>query len=230
MANDDTPQEENKTRFNVEILRVILDFLSRCFYPAIIISILWAVWPTVSSIDFNTLIKGLQSAKVGDFEFTFDQAQEVGAEIAPLNAKISELERQLKLALSDIKEIKEPSKTTKPTKDDIEKFKKREEELKSNAEYTVLIFHRFSSRDRATAITQGFLRNGYQSSDTETDFTELQKVKPEENVVYVTYTSRGAEILSKVLNEIALISPDAIIRQNPRPINLRRGDIQILVF
>lgn len=230
MADEDTPEQASESRFNVDTLRIILDFLSRCFYPAIVITVLWAVWPTLSSIDFNALIGDLKSAKVGDFELTFGQAQEVGAEIAPLNAKISELERLLLLAQSDIKEIKETSQNIKPTAEQTEELKQKEQEIKDNSEYVVLVFHRFSSRELAKSVTNGFLTKGFQSSDTETDFTELQKVKPEDNVVFVTYTSKGAEILPKVESELALKAPGANIKLNPRPINLRRGDVQVLVF
>jgi hypothetical protein len=94
----------------------------------------------------------------------------------------------------------------------------------------VLVFHRATSRERAATITGELLAQGFQSSDTETNFSELQKVKPEENVVFLTYTSKGEEILSDLEKEIAGLTPGVEVRRNPRPINLRRGDVQILVF
>jgi hypothetical protein len=41
------------------------------------------------------LLGRLQSAKAGDYEFTFSQAEKVGAETAPLNQKVTELEHAI---------------------------------------------------------------------------------------------------------------------------------------
>jgi hypothetical protein len=80
-----SPNEQNSgSSVRLEFAKVILDFLSKLFYPAILVSVLYLLWPMLSSLDLNKFLAPLQSAKAGDYEFTFAQAQDVGAEIAPL--------------------------------------------------------------------------------------------------------------------------------------------------
>ena len=215
---------------SLEITKVVLEFLSKCFYPAILISLLYLLWPSLTTFDLNSLIDRLQSAKAGGYEFTFIQAQDVGAEIAPLNRKVAELERALTSVVTEIQKLQEVSTLPKPSIQEEKALKAKEEKLKANLDYTVLVFHRASSRERAATITGELLAQGFQSSDTETDFSELRKVKPEKNLIFLMYTIKGEEILSDIEKQIEGLVPGVKVRRNPRPIDLRRGDVQVLVF
>lgn len=215
---------------SLEMMKIILEFLSKCIYPAILVAVLYVIWPAFSGVDLKSLIGRMQSAKAGGYEFTFGQAQDVGAEIAPLNGKIAELERSLLIVTSEIRKLQDVSNVAKPTAQETKERQEKDRQLKANSEYTLLVFHRKTSSDKANAVTSALLDQGFKSSDTETDFSELQKVTPEENVVFLTYTHRGLEVLPDVERVIANVAPGAQVRRNPRPINLRRGDIQVLVF
>ena len=214
----------------LELVKAVLDFLGKCLYPAILVAVLYALWPAFAAIDVKGLAGRLQSAKAGDVELTFAQAQEVGAGIAPLNSKLAELERALAAARSDIARLQAVTPAAPPSVRATPEAQARERAWKANGDYTLLVFHRASSRSRSATLTQALLAQGYQSSDTETDFSELQKVTPEDNVVFLTYTARGLEVLPDVEKLIAQAAPGVQVRRNPRAINLRRGDVQVLVF
>lgn len=214
----------------LELTRVILEFLGKTFYPAIIVVVLALLWPAISKIDFNQLLGNIRSARVGDVELTFAQAQDLGAEIAPLNSKIAELERKLNVAQVSLQQLQATTKLPKQATQEMQALAAKEQVLQANSNYTVLVFHRADSKERAALLTKSLLADGYQSSDTETNFSELKKLKPEDNVVYLTYTETGKEILSSLRDKIAAIAPQAEVRVNPRAIDLKRGDVQILVF
>ena len=75
---------------------------------------------------------------------------------------------------------------------------------------------------------------GYISSDTQTDFSELQKIQPIRGEVYITYNSDGANALLDVKKRIEDLKAELKlaldVKINPRAIDLHRGDIQVLVF
>lgn len=214
----------------LEVVRLILEFVAKAFYPAIIIALLYLIWPKISSIDFNSLLGNLQSAKVGEVELTFAQAQDIGAEIAPLNSKIAELERKLNVAQTNLLQLQKVAKLPKQSSREIQALVAKEQALQANASYTVLVFHRADSKDRAASLTQSLLADGYQSSDTETNFSELKSLKPEDNVIYLTYTSEGKKLLPALQDRIAALEPKAEVQVSPQASDLKRGDVQILVF
>ncbi|MBI1424882.1 MAG: hypothetical protein GC149_15655 [Gammaproteobacteria bacterium] len=215
---------------SLELTKVILEFLGKTFYPVIIIVILVLLWPAISGIDFSRLFGNIKSAKVGGVELTFDQAQDIGAEIAPLNSKVAQLERDLKTMTASMARLQTATNVPKASQQETKELAAKEMAFKANSAYTILVFHRAESRERAALLTKNLLADGYQSSDTETNFSELKKVKPEDNVVFLTYTSAGKEILTDLQKRIAAIAPQAEVRVNPRAIDLKRGDVQILVF
>jgi hypothetical protein len=225
----DRTKNDNNAQ-SLEMTKAILEFVGKCLYPVILIVVLVMLWPSLSGIDLKKLVDRLQSAKAGDYEFTFNQAQDVGAEIAPLNGKLVELEKSLATIRADLIRAQENGKPIKPTDEQLKARVAIDTKFKANAEYTVLVFHGSKSRGTANKILETFLKAGYRSSDTETDFSELQKVKPEPNVIFITYTQKGEEILPSIEESIRSLAPGIEVRRNPRPINLRRGDLQILVF
>jgi hypothetical protein len=210
-------------------IKVILDFVSKCFYPAIAVVVLVLLWTPLSSIDVSRLILRLQSVKAGDYELAFSQAQDVGAEIAPLNGRVAELERTVASLQVDLKRTQEVTKVTL-SQQEVQARKDQEEKFKANSQYTVLVFHRQESRDSANLITQALLKEGYVSSDTETDFSELKKVTPKANLIFITYTAAGQQMLKEVEKLVRSVVPNSEVKHNPRPISLRRGDIQIMAF
>ena len=213
---------------NLATIKVILDFISKSFYPGIAIAVLVLLWTPLSSIDISSLILRLQSIKAGDYELAFNQAQDVGAEIAPLNGRMEEFERTIASLKAALKEIQDETKITPPQQNTQEINEQKK--FVSNSKYTVLVFHRKESRRPANKITQALLKDGYVSSDTETDFSELKKVTPKPNLIFITYTSDGQQVLDNVKAVVRSVAPDAEVKVNPRPISLRRGDVQILTF
>lgn len=215
-------------RERTERLRVVLEFVSRLFYPAILIVVLALLYPTLARIDLQALVDRLQSAKAGGYEFTFTQAQVVGAETAELNGKIAELERSL-AALDERFQLLQASSAIAaalpppppPT----------DSRIAANAAYTVLVFHSRDGRGTAAAITDALLQAGFKSSRTETDFSELRRSHPP-GTVLVTHNEQGAEALPQVqeiLDGLALDAGTSVTIQE-RSVNLRRGEVQILVF
>jgi hypothetical protein len=132
--------------------------------------------------------------------------------------------------VADFQELQKRTALPGPSPEKAKAEKEKEARFKANSEYTVLVFHRKSSRETAQEITKRLLSEGFQSSNTETDFTELREIQPEDNKIFLTFTRKGQEILSDIEEKIQKLSPGIQILRNPRPIDLRRGDVQVLVF
>lgn len=209
---------------NIELLKVALEFISRLFYPILIGIVIIILYPKIQDIDLKSLTNRLHSAKAGNYEFTFGEAVKAGAEKAPLNQKVAELELEISAIKSS---LKVPGANASPHTSVIQQKIK---DFKANSPYTTLVFHNASSRQPAAKITQMLLGAGYAASDTETDFTELQKVQPKEGTVFITYTKSGEQILEELKSKIASLGVAKEVNINPRPIELKSGDIQVLVF
>lgn len=209
---------------NVELLKVALDFISKLLYPILIGILIVILYPKIQDIDLKALTTRLQSAKAGNYEFTFGEAEKVGAETAPLNQKVAALELEIGAIKSS---LKASGANASPQAGEIQQ---KIREFKANSPYTTLVFHNASSRQPAAKITQMLLAGGYTASDTETDFAELQKVQPKEGTVFITYTKAGEQILESLKSKIVSLGVAKEVNTNPRPIELKRGDIQILVF
>lgn len=203
---------------NTELIKTVLDFVNRSLYPALAAVLLYAIYPKVQAVDVAALTGRLQSAKIGDTEFTFSDAEKVGAETAPLNRKLAELERQIQ----GLRTTQPQAVAPQPTEKD--------KLWKANGAYTTLVFHSSSSREPATKLTQALLSAGFTASDTETDFSELQKVQPKPGTAYITYTEAGAQVLDDIRAKVQALGVVTEVNVNPRAISLKRGDVQVLVF
>lgn len=225
-----TPSGSPGKNTRLEMLRIVLEFIAKSFYPLIITVLIIILLPKLEQIDLDKLIGRLQSAKVGDSEFTFTQAQDVGAETAPLNSKIAELERAITTLSGEVSHMQPGIASAEISAAGKRAREAAERQYQANAAYTVLVFHRRESRREADAITKALLTAGFVSSDTETDFSELQKIEPRQGVIHITYTSAGSQILSDIKERIAKLGLSVEVAVNNRATDLRRGDLQILVF
>lgn len=207
-----------------DTLRTILEFVAKCFYPAILVALVFLLYPKIDDIDFRSLLNRLQSAKAGDYEFTFGEAEKVGAEFAPLNRKVVELE----LALSNLKAQLPKAEAVPPEK--LRELQQKAQSFKANGAYTALVFHGAMSREPAGAIATMLLKVGFAASDTETDFSELQKIRPKSGTAYITFTKDGEQVAEEIKSRILELNVVKEVNLNPRPIALKRGDLQVLVF
>lgn len=216
---------------SAELIKTILEFITKCLYPGIIIYLLVATAPTLKKIEISELVNNrLTSAKVGNAEFSFSQAENLGSETAQLNSKIAQLE----MKISSFETLFENIENKNINYEKLKAVKNpNNEELKlyhNNSKFTVLVFHSTESRMAGQKITESLLQSGYQSSNTETNFSELRKIEPTPGVVYITYTEKGAELISDIQEKIEKLNLDVKIDKNSRAIPLRRGDVQIMVF
>ena len=213
-----------------EFVKIILDFISKCFYPAILVTVLIFLYPIFENIDFQNLIDRLQSAKAGQVEVTFSLAEDVGAETAPLNNKVAELERLIANLQGDVSRLQNRVDEAQVSTSEMKVREELARQFQENSKYTALVFHRRESREDSRKITDQLLKAGFKSSGTETDFTELRKIKPTPGVIFVTYNQAGEVKLSEIEKLLEDTIPEADIKINPRAIELRRGDVQVLVF
>lgn len=219
---------------NTELIKTVLDFVARSLYPAMAAVLLYAIYPKVQEVDVRGLTNRLQSAKLGDSEFTFGDAEKVGAETAPLNRKLAELERQIQGLQTNLPAAAMPKATPGATSPDearvAEKAAAKDKLWKANGAYTTLVFHSASSREPAGKLTQALLNAGFTASDTETDFGELQKVQPKPGTAFITYNQAGAQVLDDIRAKVQALGVVKEVNVNPRAISLKRGDVQVLVF
>lgn len=218
------------TGSRTELIKAFLEFISKSFYPGILIAVIILLQPAFEKIDFTTLIDRLQSAKAGEYEFTFKQAEDVGAETAPLNNKVAELDRLISTLQSDIGLLQKSVVTAQLSESELKIREAQENQFQTNSKYTALVFHRRESRDKGQRVVDALLDAGFKSSDTETNFSELRKVKPMPGVIFVTYNLAGEVLLPEIKKLLGSLFQDTEIKINPRAIELRRGDVQVLVF
>jgi hypothetical protein len=217
------------SNLNTDLIKAVLEFVSRCFYPAIIVFVLLLIAPALAQIDFKALFDRLQKAKAGDYELTFGQAQDVGAERAGLNNKIADLERTLAAIRSDFDVFQKKVGATPAIEATQKQRALEEKQFQENSRYTVLVFHGPNGRPISSKITDALLKVGYKASRTETDFAELRKTHPP-GTVYVTHSNAGESVLPRVSKLLQSLALGTELKIQQTSTELRRGEVQVLVF
>ncbi|MBK8319549.1 MAG: hypothetical protein IPN75_10695 [Dechloromonas sp.] len=72
-VNQKSEAESSASGTRLELIKVVLDFVSRCFYPAIALLLIALFYPAIGAIDLKSLVARLQSAKAGGYEFAFSE-------------------------------------------------------------------------------------------------------------------------------------------------------------
>lgn len=159
-----------------------------------------------------------------------EAAQDVAASIAPLNSQIKQLEEKFSFLTKDIASLQNSVVSAKPSPDEIKKRQEVTSTFAENSKYKALVFYRESSADNAELIKDRLLEKGYQSATIKTDFSELNKIRPESGTISIVYTERGESQLQTVTKILKSLSPKPNVAPNYRPTTLSRGDIQLFVF
>lgn len=220
-------------------------FLGKSLYPIVFISIFYIVYPNINSKDIIETLKalGIEKIKIGDTEITLfkDTIKEKATHIAKLNQDVLKLQKVNAVYESRIEEIENNFlkyiNTEKNTS--AEKIKRdtlSEKIYKINnskfTKFTTLVFHDTKSSHLSNEITEFLLQEGFKSSNTLTNFSELKSIKPEVNNIHITYNSKGKAIIKefeKILNKLIADKPITVtIHKNS--FHLKNGDIQVLIF
>lgn len=240
MENEDiTEMNVNKTTkeakfspsdMHLERTKVVLEFVAKCFYPAICILVIILFYPKIAKIDLEGLVARLHSAKAGDVELAFtEKRKEEGEQYASINGKIEELKRVISDLNQDIAALKKatPTAILPPEQAAIRKVKDRQFEV--NSAFTVLVFYKPYQKDVATRFTAKLLSIGFKSSATPTDLKEAAR-QFDENKAWVLYTERGKRMLPTLKAALQSMSHKIDFTYRDTPYPLRNGDIQILMF
>ena len=115
------------------------------------------------------------------------------------------------------------------TKVDFSKHQKDISDFARSSEYTILIFYRSKHLQTAKMIEKALLAEGYRSSTTPTDFSELRKQHPP-RTVYVSHADRGKDVLGIVRRKLEDLGLGDRMQAQQSTTSLRRGDVQILFF
>lgn len=125
--------------------------------------------------------------------------------------------------------ISKEERKSSPKLEMIEEAGKPTRKQVKNGEYSVLIFYRENKNSLAMAMLAKILESGYKSSATQSVLREARK-QYKEGTVSIVWES-GMEKTVDDLKEIILsISPSIKIAIAPAPYDLKRGDVQILLF
>jgi len=225
----DTQRQQPISKLNLDLTKLVLEFISRCFYPTIIVVVLILIAPGLREIDFKTLFGRLQSAKAFGTELAFSQAQDVGADTAALNNKIADLERTVAALRSDLQAVQQKIGPTPAIEAAQKERAVQEKQFQENSKFTVLVFHTPNGRALSGKIATALLQAGYKASSTETDFSELQKTHPS-GTVYVTHNTEGEAILPQISSLLKSFELGSDLKIQRTTTDLRRGEVQILVF
>lgn len=190
-------------------------------------------------IIFGSFLLGLSIWTSFEFSFKKDGSitakytQEIREDLGEKTADINNNIEFLKLKIAEISQDVAALKTANPkvvlSNEVIKSREFKEQQFKSNTEYSVLVFYRPYQKQMASKITSKLLSVGFRASATPTDLKEVSR-QFDANTVWVVYTNRGKDKLS-ALNDLlsATISKERILyRESAYP--LRSGDIQILLY
>lgn len=209
-------------------LRVKLDFLSKALYPLIALLLIGLLYPYLENLVGK--VESIQY-KDGGIQVTFsgNKEQDLAQKLGPINNQLALIRQNL----SVLEQAQQKLPLTQKSEAE-KKLGELAELFKKNSKYSVLVFHQNStdSQENSEAIMNSISNAGYQSSNTETDFSELKKIEPKPGTVHITYGEKGKEILGDIKTIISKspLKGHLEIKPNDRAIELRRGDIQILVF
>ena len=214
----------------LELIKIILDFLSRCFYPAIVLLLIALLYPAIAAIDLKNLVARLQSAKAGDYEFAFsEELKAEGDQTADLNGTIEQLKLRIGALTQDVAALRKAIPAAAPPPEQIAKREAKESEFSKNSDYSVLVFYKPYQKDTANIIMRKLLSLGYKSSATPTDLKESVK-QFAENTAWVIYSEKGQKKLQDIKDALPETVDNIDFVYREKPYNLRSGDIQILLF
>ena len=162
-------------------------------------------------------------------EYKQEAKEDLGAKTADLNGSIEELKLKLSVLSQDIVALKKATPKSEPPPEQIIKREAKEQLFQQNSEYTVLVFHKPNQKDIGGRISDALLSAGYRSSFTESSLAEASQQFPS-NTARVLYTKKGQQKLAAVRELLSKAALNISFNYKEDPIDLRKGDIQILMF
>lgn len=162
-------------------------------------------------------------------EYKQEVKEDLGAKTADLNGSIEELKLKLNVLSQDIAALKKATPKSDPTPEQIVKREAKEQLFQQNSEYAVLVFHKPNQKDVGARISDALLSAGYRSSFTESSLAEASQ-QFSANTARVIYTKKGQQKLAAVRELLSKTALNISFIYKDDPIELRKGDIQILMF
>lgn len=194
--------EPQKIQSNkLKVLLALFDFIPKCA-PLIIVIYGIFLLNKIPSDDWLELFKKIEFIKVGGNEIHLYK-QDQALQNADLNYRIVKIEEVL--------------------------FKNSSTKISNgNSNYTVLVFHKEDNYTMGKNVVKNLTDKGYKSSSSETDFSEI--TKPEIGKIRILYTEKGKSILNEIKSLIINSNPNLESKIDFAQVELRRGDVQVLIF
>lgn len=162
-------------------------------------------------------------------EYKREAKEDLGAKAADLNGSIEQLKLRLVALDQDIAALKKVAPSATPPKAQVQKREAEEQRFSKNSPYSVLVFNKANQDTVGAQISNALLLAGFKSSSTQTTLAEaLQQFPP--NTARVLYTKRGQQKLAEIKDLLAKTTSNITYSYREDVVELRRGDIQILLF
>jgi hypothetical protein len=231
VSKNQKPEAESSANGRrLEVLKVVLDFVSKCLYPAIALLLIALLYPAIGAIDLKSLVARLQSAKAGGYEFAFsEQLKAEGDQTAELNGTIEQLKFKVSELSQDVAVLRKAAPAATPPPGQIARREAKEAQFSNNSNYSVLVFYKPYQKEMAIILTKKLLSLGFKSSATPTDLREAVK-QFDEDTAWVVYSEKGQEKLQDLKAVLPAVTGRIKFVYREDPYNLRSGDIQILLF
>jgi hypothetical protein len=220
----DVAQERKKDRTS-ENFRAVLDFVSKMFYPIIVVCLIVVLFPKIEKIDFDKLLGRMEKAKIGENEFSFSKPLDE----ANTNNKFTKFERLVQTLQSDVAAIQKNVSAAKVPESTKQEREASDQKFKENSKYTVLVFNRPNRSPAAEQITNALLQIGYKSSRTETDLTEA-KISYPAGTIRIIHGQEGEKIVPNVKQIIQDLNLNQTIKVETEAYRIQRGDVQVELF
>jgi Skp family chaperone for outer membrane proteins len=161
--------------------------------------------------------------------FTAKFSQDLGAATAEIKGKIAQIERKLQEITDDLASLRKRYPEVRLSEEAASKRAAEERAFQENSKYSVLVFYKSQQQIVAKTIEKVLLSEGYNSSSTATDLKESKKQFVPRHV-WVIYTEKGMSKLADIETILNKLNLGLTLHVEPQVVQLRQGDIQILVF
>jgi hypothetical protein len=186
-------------------------------------------------VAFGAMLLGLsiwQSVELSidtEGNITATYKQDLGAEAAERNNQLEELRIQIAENTEDIERLLSSVSEAPLPLPRVASRSESRRKFEANSKYSVLVFNKPSQKGVAERVANALIKTGFKSSATPSNLTEARR-QFGENEAWVIYTATGKELLPQLKELLARMAPNIRFEYQPDPVNLRRGDVQILLF
>ena len=153
----------------------------------------------------------------------------VGGVSADLNNDFDNLKKQVITLEKVVSSLASDKKLTMSAVKYALPVKRLDPKFEQNQSYSVLVFHKMTQEENAKKATEALRVVGFKSSQTQTSLKEAREQKSA-GTAWIIWTENAKSKLDEIVDLLKKTLPNIKIDVRDDPYQLRRGDVQVLMF